>query len=295
MNYCKLSPEHKGLWSVHLAILLLGGTGLFAQLVELPALDITFYRCAIAAILLWAVLLFSQQRIRLVSKKDIAPMLFLAVLVVSHWVTYFYAMQWSSVAMGMIALYTYPVITVLIEPAITKKPLQRADLVCATVVFFGIVIMLPHDSQDANLVAGLLLGVLSALLFAGRNLLYKYKLSHYNGPQTMFYQVVNGALMLLPFFFQGISGNGLPPLHDAYLLILLGTVFTALPHALLVTSLRHLAAKSVALIACLQPLYGLLFAAVVLAEIPTWQTLAGGALVLSGTLYETLKPAKNMP
>lgn len=283
------------MWSVHLAILLLGGTGLFAQLVELPALDITFYRCVIAAALLWAVLLFTQQRIRLMSGQDIGPVILLAVLVVSHWVTYFYAMQWSSVAIGMIALYTYPVITVLIEPLISKKPLQAADIICALVVFSGIALMLPIGEQNDRLMAGILLGVFSALLFAARNLLYKYKLSHYNGPQTMFYQVVIGAAILLPFCWQGIKEFGLPQQQDFYYLILLGTVFTALPHALLVTSLRYLAAKSVALIACLQPLYGLLFAAIILAEIPGWQTLVGGALVLSGTLYETLKPTKNLP
>ena len=34
----------------------------------------------------------------------------------NDWVSYFYAMQVSSVAIGVVALYTYPVITVFLEP-----------------------------------------------------------------------------------------------------------------------------------------------------------------------------------
>jgi len=72
-------------------------------------------------------------------------------------------------------------------------------------------------------------------------------------------------------------------------LLLLGTIFTALPHALIATSLRHLRAKTFSLIACMQPMYGVILAVIILNETPTWKTLLGGVLVTSASVYETLQ------
>ncbi|WP_434341394.1 DMT family transporter [Motilimonas cestriensis] len=296
INNSKLTEQEntvpsKGLLSVHIAVILLAGTGLFSQLVPLPALDITFYRCLVAFVFLALVLSFTGQRFRLRNSKDYQTAIILGVLVSFHWVTYFYAMQWSSVAAGMIALYTYPVITVLIEPLLLRQKPKLNDVICALIVLLGIILMLPLQNPLSDAGLGILLGVFSAMLFAARNLLYKHKFSQYNGPQTMLYQVLVGCILLLPLLLvnnQGMNWS-LPTSSSLLLLLLLGTLFTALPHTLLVTSLRYLTASSVALISCLQPLYGMILAALILAQMPTWQTLFGGALILSGALYETLK------
>jgi drug/metabolite transporter (DMT)-like permease len=50
--------------------------------------------------------------------RDWLLMLLCGLLMCVHWVTYFHAMQVSTVAIGMIALYTYPVMSVLLEPLI---------------------------------------------------------------------------------------------------------------------------------------------------------------------------------
>ena len=75
-------------------------------------------------------------------------------------------------------------------------------------------------------------------------------------------------------------------------LALLGTFFTAVPHALIATSLQHLRAKTFSLVACMQPLYGVILAIIVLDEQPNWQTYVGGLLVISAALYETVNTQK---
>ena len=76
------------------------------------------------------------------------------------------------------------------------------------------------------------------------------------------------------------------------MLLLLGTVFTALPHALIAASLRHLRAKTFSLIACMQPLYGVFLAIILLNETPGWSALVGGMLITSASVYETLNTHK---
>ena len=71
------------------------------------------------------------------------------------------------------------------------------------------------------------------------------------------------------------------------LLFILASLFTALPHSLFTHSLKYLKAKSVSLIASLQPLYGAFFAFLILNEQPSIATAAGGLIILGAASYES--------
>ena len=45
-----------------------------------------------------------------------------------HWITYFYALKFSNVAIGMLSLYTFPVMTALLEPFFIKVKLDPERL-----------------------------------------------------------------------------------------------------------------------------------------------------------------------
>ena len=105
----------------------------------------------------------------------------------------------------------------------------------------------------------------------------------------MAWQILLVCICLVP-----LSTGGLPDaqLSTWGLLIALGTVFTALPHALIAASLTHLKATTFSLIACMQPFYGVILAVILLGEAPGWKTLLGGILVTSASVYETVKTHK---
>ena len=50
-----------GLLQLHLGVLLLGGAGLFAKLIDLPALDMTAYRAIFAVIFLALFIRYKKQ------------------------------------------------------------------------------------------------------------------------------------------------------------------------------------------------------------------------------------------
>ncbi|MEM7421752.1 MAG: EamA/RhaT family transporter, partial [Pseudomonadota bacterium] len=60
----------KSLISLHLTVILLGGTALFSKLVPLSAADITLVRSVFACIALFAFLKLARNKITLNSKKD---------------------------------------------------------------------------------------------------------------------------------------------------------------------------------------------------------------------------------
>ncbi|SDI46280.1 Threonine/homoserine efflux transporter RhtA [Ferrimonas sediminum] len=272
------------LLQLHLAVLLFGGTALFSNLLPLPATDITAFRTAIASVVLSLFVARRRGHLKLRQWQDYGIVLGLGIIVGLHWVTYFAAMQLSNVAIGMIAFFTYPVMTVIAEPLFNRQSIHRRDLLSGLVVLAGIALLIPAPSLDNDITTGVLLGTISAALFTARNLLQKRYFSGYDGPTTMAYQTGVAAVMLLPFVsHQPLSLPG----GDLGLLLLLAVVFTALPHALMSQSLRHLSAKTVGLVGCLQPLYGVSLAAVLLAQWPNWQTLVGGTLVVCTALVET--------
>ncbi|MBQ4852033.1 DMT family transporter [Pseudoalteromonas sp. MMG012] len=279
-----MRPEQTSLLYLHTAVLLFGGTALFSKLINLSALDITVYRTAVAFIALTALLIVQRKRIKLENNQDYLVAILLGVVVGLHWLTYFAGMQMAGITIGIIAFFTYPVITVFLEPLFTKKQILKKDIVCAIVVLSGIYLLVPEASLGNQITLGIVTGVSSGALFSLRNLLQKRYFSHYGGPQTMLYQTLVASVMLCAFV-------SVPPVEleqiDLYLVLLAGVVFTALPHALFSSSLRHLSATTAGLISCLQPLYATLLAFILLLETPSVATLIGGLLVVSTAFFET--------
>ena len=284
-----MNAVKRSLISLHFTVVLLGGTALFSHLVPLSASDITLMRSVFACIALFLFLKFSSENLTLASRKDYLIAIGLGILMALHWVTYFAAMQYSSVSVGMIALFTFPVITVLIEPFFEKVSLVWQDIVSALTVIAGVYFIVPETSLDNDITLGVLIGVGSAVLYAFRNLIHRKHFKQYSGAKAMAWQTLVIAIFLLPTGSNEIADA---PMSAWLMLLLLGTVFTALPHALIAASLRHLRAKTFSLIACMQPFYGVILAVLLLDENPSGNTLLGGILITSASIYETLNTHK---
>ena len=279
---------------LHLGVMLLGMSGLFAKLIELPALDIIAYRSFLTAILLAVLLKLFKSPIRLRSWRDYKVALVLGVLAAIHWLTYFMSIQMTSVAVGMIALFTYPVITVLVEPLFRRQLPQIKDIGISLFVLFGISLLFPGlwdetPAMSEHYILGIVLGVISALTFALRNIGIQHYFSGYSGMHGMFYQFVVTSALFLPFV--GVLPTGITG-DDWQLLIICAIFFTAAPHVLFAGSISKVSAKTASLVACLQPLYGTFLGLVLLSEVPSMLTLLGGVIVLCAAIFETVKSSK---
>lgn len=292
-NFRPLMKNHtEGLLAVHTAVFIFGLTALFSKLIDLSALDITFLRSLFAFIAIGIYIWLRGETLRLQSWRSYFIALLLGVLLASHWVTYFHAMQVSSVAVGVIALYTFPVITVFLEPVFHGERPQLKDILSALAVFLGIYMMVPEFSYDNATFQGMFWGVLSALFFALRNTIHGRFFAHHSAHHALFYQTITVMLVLLPF-----SIERAPEVSNLQWqqLLLLGILFTALPHTLFAHSLLHLKAKTASLVACTQVVYATLFAALLLHEWPTLGTAIGGTIIVSTAIYESLTAGRAQP
>ncbi len=276
--------SHKGLIAVHSAVLIFGLTALFSKLVLLSALEITLLRSIFAMCVIAAIIFWQNQSLRLRNAKDYTIAFLLGILLALHWVTYFHAMQVSNIATGVIALYTFPIITVFLEPLFHAEQPHFKDIASAFIAMYGIYLLFPAFSLDNPMTQGILWGILSALLFSLRNIIQGHYFKGYSARQSLFYQTMVTFIVLLPFSFKVIPEVSLMQWGQ---LFILGVFFTALPHTLFAFSLLNLKAKTVSLIACIQVVYATLFAALLLGEWPEMQTILGGLIVVSTAMYES--------
>lgn len=276
----------RGLVGLHVGTLLLAGTALFPKLITLPADQIVALRSLVAAVALFA---FARaRRLSLDVLRDGAwpSIALVGLLMTAHWVALFYSIQMTSVAVGLICLFTFPVIVVFLEPCFSRERIHLRDAVSAVVVAVGVYLVVPGAASAPAYVLGIVLGLASAVLYALRQVLYRHYLRSYPSTAMMFYQVLITAFVTAPFLRNGVDlGMDRRWLY----VLLLGVLFTAVPHTLLAHSLRHLRAKTVSVIMSLQPFYGALLAAVVLSEWPDARTIAGGILIVSAAVYESLR------
>lgn len=279
-----MQSQQQSLLYLHIAVLLFGGTALFAKLIGLNALDITVYRAAIAGIAIFILLNLQKKPIKLNKPKDYFIAILLGVAVGIHWVTYFAGMQMAGITIGMLAFFSYPVITVFLEPLFHKSKPKLKDILNAAVVILGIYLLVPTASLGDDVTLGVITGVISALFFSIRNITHKRFFSQYGGPQTMFYQTLVASLILCAFIDVPVYEVSN---HDLLLILIAGVIFTATPHSLFAASLKHLSAATAGLISCLQPLYGTILAIIILHERPSVMTLIGGALIVSAACFET--------
>lgn len=198
-----------------------------------------------------------------------------------HWVCFFQAIQVSSVAVALLAYSSFPVFTTLLEPVLFREARRHRDLLTAGLVLLGVVILVPSFDLNNNTTAGICWGVVSGLTFAillmmNRGLALQFPPAVIAAGQSAFAALV--LVLFLPAYYRPLTPT------DWLLLGILGVVFTALAHFLFIDSLRSVRAQYASIVSAQEPVYGSLFAWVLLGEVPTARTIGGGTLILAAVL-----------
>lgn len=281
--------QGKGLISVHIAVALFGFVGLFAKLVDLPAVIIVLGRVFFSSIFLWLFLRFKKQKIRLEEKSDYLWMIGAGIVLAIHWSSYMKSIQSSTVAVGTLTFSTFPVFVVFLEPYLFHEKLQKSDVVCTFMMLVGVFFIVPAFQMDNQITQGVLWGLLSAFTYAVLSLMNRRFTSRYLAAQVSFYEQATATIVLLPTLFT------LKPtitVKDMFVLMMLGIIFTAVAHSLFISGLRTVKVRTAGILSGLEPVYGILSALIFLKEIPGFRECLGGAIILAAVFLSTLKPQK---
>lgn len=274
---------------LNLSFLFISTSGALGKWIDLPPEQIIFWRSLFSIPFLLLFLWTTKQSIK-ISFQWNASTLLAGVLMGTHWVTYFYALQWSNVAVGMLSLFTFPVITAFLEPLFFNTRFNKKHIFLGGLTLLGIYFLVPSFDLAKTHGPAIALGVFSALCYAIRNILLKKARTSGNGSQQMLAQVVIIALCFVPFISQEtVSMN-----QDFWpALVFLALFTTVIGHSMFLFSLTRFSVTSASIAASVQPLYGILIAYFFLNEIPHWGTYIGGALIVFAVLVEGLSIKEN--
>lgn len=274
-----------GLLQVHAAVLLFGLAGLFGKFIALPAPLITLGRVVFAALALGIVLLAGGGGFRL-QRRDYWLLPLTGVVLALHWAAFFQSIQVSTVAVALLSFATFPVFVAFLEPFVSRQPLRALDVALALTTLLGVALVVPSVELTNSITQGVLWGLLTAGSFAVLSLLNRHYVRRYASLTIAFYQDAAAAVVLLPFLLA--APQVIAP-RELLLLALLGVIFTALAHTLFIQGLRGVKAQTASIIASLEPVYGIVFAVLLLGEIPAPRTLLGGAVILGVVLYSSVR------
>ncbi len=286
----KNNQHLKQLFELVLATLFISTSGALGKFIDMPPPVTVWWRAFLATIFIYVFIRFKKISLRIDSKRDLVTFILSALFMGIHWITYFYALKFSNVALGMLSLFTYPVITALLEPLFFKVKLNPIHILLGVVVLIGIYVLAPDFDLQSAQVKGVLLGVISALFYSLRLLLLKKYTDKYHGSMLMFYQISIVSVVMLPVIFM-MDTSGIQTQFTAVLLLALLT--TAIGHTLFLQSLKYFSVGTASIISSIQPIFGIIIAYIFLNEIPTWNTFWGGALILSTVVIESIRSQKS--
>lgn len=279
----------KNILELNLAVLLISTSGVLGRYISMPPPITIWLRCLLAALFLGVFIWYKKIDLKVANKKDWKTIILSGLFFGAHWITYFYALQLSNVAIGMLSLFTYPVITALLEPLFFKTKLNNKHVFLGIVVLVGIYFLTPEFNLSNNYTKGVVFGVISSVFYALRNILLKKKISSYNGSILMFYQMIIVTLVLWPAFF---IFDAKPIANDIPALLVLALVTTSIGHTLFVMSFKNFSISTASIMSSVQPIYGIIFGVLFLNEIPASKTLIGGFLILLTVIFESIQSKK---
>ena len=275
--------------ALHVAVALFGFAGLFGKWLAWDPVVIVFGRTVVATVVLGL--------ISLIRRSDRGgPTIALAgngVILAVHWVAFFAAIQVSTVAIGLLGFASFPLFVIVLERLLLGVRWRRPEAVTSVLVVAGLALLVPEFTFADRTVQGLAWGVLSALTFAWLTVRNR-ALGNARPPRSVaLWQNAFAALCVAPLVFRpGGPAVEITPTTLALILVL-GAVCTAFAHTLFIASLSRLSAHTASVVTALESVYGILLAAMLLAEIPDWRTCLGGALLVGAAIAASSRAARS--
>ena len=284
----KASHRH-GVISVLVALPFVSMTGLFGKFLTLSPLLIVQGRTVFAFGSLLLALFILRKKIFFSNFREWLWLALSGSILGVHWIAFFQAIQVSTVAIGLLSFASYPLFTTLLEPLFFREPLRGRNVLAALIVICGLALMATSKTDvsitklSGSVFHGILWGLIAGFGFALLTLLNRGNVRKHSALLITCWQNGFAALAILPL---SLSESWILSGKEWGLLFLLGVICTVGGHTLLINGLRHVRAQVASLlIAGLEPVFAIIFALFLLGEVPTVQTLFGGVLIISTTVF----------
>lgn len=262
-----MSPTKRAYFELHIAVMLWGFTAILGDLIQLPALQLVWWRVLLTSFSL----LFFLRSGRIfwkIPRKSIIRFAFAGALTGLHWLAFYGSIKLANASIALICMATCAFFTSLIEPLLMKSKVKWYELALGFLIIPGMVLIV--ENVESGMRIGIWVGLFSSFLAAIFSILNKKWINDAE-PLTITFIEMTAALLLLslvlPFYFLAEpTSTLLPTLTDFLLLIVLALLCTTLTWVLALRALKHLSAFASTLTVNMEPVYGIFLAWILLDD-----------------------------
>ena len=270
-----LSEHHKGILAVFLTAILWSSGGLFIKLITLNAMQLSFFRCLIAAIVF--ALLF-RKKLLIVNGFTFVNAAFYAIVLS----TFVIATKTTTAANAIFLQSTAPIYVLIFEPIINKTKQERINVITIAVCFIGMIFFFLGEISPGHL-EGNLVALLSGIMFAAFFLGMRKNGNEFQ-QSSIFYGNILVSIICIPFLFD------MKPLSfdDIWMVTFLGVFQIAFAYALFSYGLKRILAVEASIISMFEPVLNPVWVLIGYGEIPSFFAAIGGGIIIIAVFVKTL-------
>jgi drug/metabolite transporter (DMT)-like permease len=290
----------------------LGPLARFASDVGFTAVSFAFWRAISSVIALLAILGIGVAlrrapvtRLSAIPRSEWLQLAAMGGFVAGTTISLFFAFERTTIATALIVFYTYPAWVAIAAVPLFGEHLSGRKIAAIGLSGVGLVMLLaaPVEGDSAIDLIGVGLAMIASLCQTGFALVGAGGFRSVPALQSAallrsFSAVLYGVLLVPLLVLLGQGSTITAPLGtaDAWILILTaGIIGAAIPAVLIIAGYRRTGPTRGAVLMLVEPVTGVLLAALLLAERPTPAQLIGGVLVLVGAALVQLTPVSRAP
>lgn len=270
-----LSEHNKGILAVFLTAILWSSGGLFIKLISLNSMQLSFFRCLIAAVVF--AIMFRKKILKVNPLAILNSIAYSAVLIL-----FVIATKTTTAANAIFLQSTAPIYVLIFEPVLTKTKWERLDIITIAVCFIGMILFFMGDLTPGDIegnIAALLAGVAFAAFFLGMK-----KNDPQYGEASIFYGNVIVAIFCIPF----ILDMKLISVKDFAMVSFLGVFQIAFAYALFSYGLKKIKAVEASIISMFEPVLNPIWVFIGYGEVPSFYAIIGGIIIISAITSRTI-------
>lgn len=271
-----------------MAVFLFGLTAILGKVIQLPAISLVWWRVLFTSISLLFFVKFGKKVMEL-PRKDILKFMGIGIIVGLHWICFYGSIKLANASVALVCMATMSLFTAIIEPLFTRSRFSLLDLLIGCIVIPAMIFI--AQQLPGGMFLGFIVGILSALLASTFATLNKMMIEKAGSYTITFIEMVSacifiGVLIVLGFGDVDIHTFIPPSGMDWVYLLILSLVCTTMAYVLSLNALKHITAFASNLVFNLEPVYGILLAAVLLKEYEQLNNdFYMGGLILVSTVF----------
>jgi drug/metabolite transporter (DMT)-like permease len=281
----------KSYWQLHIAVFLFGFTAILGKLMSLNEIALVWWRLFFTVV---TYLLYPAIRnyLRNIDKKLTWQLAANGVLVMLHWVSFYASIKYSGVSVTLSIYATASLMTAFIEPLLFNKPLKISEVLLGLLVIPGIYLVFSFSGVDWW---GIVLALFSTVVGVAFTIYNKLFTEKTNAFVITFVELASGLVvltLLLPVYYYFYPDHSfyIEQGMDWFYLAIFVVLCTHVAYTISISALKNLSAFTAMLSFNLEPVYGILLAALFFQENKelSWQFYLGTSIIVTAIFLQPL-------